>query len=332
MAIIKLTPQQITDQTSQQTAQTQTQQQAINLSQVNPSTLESNIPPNLKVQGADKLALVLNRKRNEIKDIFIPALTKIAAQTGIQNIGTPNVILPDTCLSQDEINKLISSRNQLINRLNNIVKITDTLSKSLIGLNLVTTTLSTLIGTLKNARKLISVGVKFIPSPPGAPGAVVSALNDLKDVEENISLDKDSVNKIDKISKTISAISISISLLNATLLSIISMFKSIDQYFNKCSSSLLNSSSNLTPLSDTLLELERINNEVQQNANELSYNGFILEIVEEPYSPTVNRRRAVAKNAQGIILLQTPLSFTTEDLILIEELKLLIDTNNLKAN
>jgi hypothetical protein len=54
--------------------------------------------------------------------------------------------------------------------------------------------------------------------------------------------------------------------------------------------------------------------------------------MEEPFSPTVNRRKAVAKNSNGIILLSTPSSFTTDTQVLFAELKLIIDKNNLKAN
>jgi hypothetical protein len=40
----------------------------------------------------------------------------------------------------------------------------------------------------------------------------------------------------------------------------------------------------------------------------------------------------VARNKDGIILLQTPPSFTTKPQILIAELKLIIDNSDLKAN
>ena len=91
----------------------------------------------------------------------------------------------------------------------------------------------------------------------------------------------------------------------------------------------------LTPLDDSLIQLEQAQTSAllqAQNPSTLTnYKGFILEVVTEVYSPTVNRVKAVAKNQQGIILLQTPLSFTTIPQILIEEIKLIIDSNNLKA-
>jgi hypothetical protein len=83
-------------------------------------------------------------------------------------------------------------------------------------------------------------------------------------------------------------------------------------------------------LDSKLQQLEESLNNINVNNN--TYRGFVLEIVEEPYSPTVNRRKAIAKNTQGIILLSTPLTFSTENQVLIEEIKLLIDSNDLKAD
>ncbi len=45
----------------------------------------------------------------------------------------------------------------------------------------------------------------------------------------------------------------------------------------------------------------------------------------------VNQNIGVAKNQYGIILLQTNPSFTTTPQVLIDELKLIIDRDNLKA-
>jgi ribonucleoside-diphosphate reductase alpha chain len=89
----------------------------------------------------------------------------------------------------------------------------------------------------------------------------------------------------------------------------------------------------LTPLSPYLLNVESNANkvEIDPNKNQV-YQGFLFEIMEEPFSPTVTKRKAVAKNKDGIILLQTPSSFTTDNQVLFAELKLMIDKNNLKAN
>ena len=71
--------------------------------------------------------------------------------------------------------------------------------------------------------------------------------------------------------------------------------------------------------------------QAEKTQNNTTYNGFIIEIEKVPYTPTVDRKRAVGKNQDNITLIQTALSFTTDDQILIEELKLIINSNNLKA-
>ena len=135
--------------------------------------------------------------------------------------------------------------------------------------------------------------------------------------------------KITNTKSTIDSISLATSIVRNPLLKILNILNSIDKYLKKCSKD----TPELTPLNDSLLTLEQTQNQVVEAfLTETTYNGFILEIITVPYSPTVNRVKAVAKNTQGIILLQTPLSFTTTPQVLIEEIKLIIDSNNLKVN
>ena len=119
---------------------------------------------------------------------------------------------------------------------------------------------------------------------------------------------------------------------NAILLKIMGLLNSIDVYLKKCNAT--SDTDTLTPLDSSLINLKQSQEaaQAQSQSKITNYKGFILEIITEPFSPTVNRVKAVAKNAQGIILLQSPLSFTTTPQVLIEELKLIIDSSNLKAN
>jgi len=71
--------------------------------------------------------------------------------------------------------------------------------------------------------------------------------------------------------------------------------------------------------------------EDEESVTETSYRGFSFEIETIPFTSTVNRIRALALNRDGIPLLQTELSFTSTPDILIQELKFIIDRDNLRA-
>jgi hypothetical protein len=315
------TPQQVNSQTQQESDKSTTQQTVTNTTQVNPEVTTNNTPSDLQPQGSAKLAIVLNKKRSELKRILIPMLVALATQIGIKYIGTLKPKIPKTCLTKPELDSIILKRNRIVEKLNQIVKIIDTFTKILAGVTLIIGIVTTLVATLKNSRLTISIASKFIPAPPGIPGSIATGLNDLKDAQE------EATNRLTKLTTTLATVTLSLATINAVLLKIISMLNSIDKYIQQCAPD-----ASLVSLSPTLLDLERVNNEINNNINAIqTYKGFTLEIVEEPYSPTVNRRKAVAKNKEGIILLSTPLSFTTDTETLINEIKLIIDSNDLKA-
>ena len=105
----------------------------------------------------------------------------------------------------------------------------------------------------------------------------------------------------------------------------IALLNSIDAILNKCSPD------GLTPISKTIQDIAIVQTQAENTQNGTTYNGFILEIEEVPYTDTVTRRRAIGKNNSGITMIQTELSFTTDDQTLINELKFIIDRDNLKA-
>jgi hypothetical protein len=85
----------------------------------------------------------------------------------------------------------------------------------------------------------------------------------------------------------------------------------------------------VVPISDTIKTLSRV--QIRSDVNSGNYKGFVIQIEEEQYTPTVTRRKAVALNTNGIKLLETPLSFTTNNQTLIDELRFIIDQNGLRA-
>ena len=327
----KPTPQQVDDTREKETIQRNTRRETINNQKTDSKSIEDNTPQDSKLKCQDKFAILIAQKGEEVKKQLIPVVIGLATTAGIKAIGTAAEQLPDFCLPEAEVNKILDIRNQIVGKLNGIVNTIDTFAKTVDTLKGIVTPLDATLTALTVARTAASIGVKFIPSPPGAPGIVVSTLNDLKDIQEQISP------TITKTNGTISAISLAVSVVAVPLLKIVNLLNSIDKYLTKCSSSLSSGTTSsgttsLTPLNGSLLKLEQTQKQVISNPTESIYNGFILDIVEEQFSPTVKRIKAVAKNSQGVILLESPPSFTTTPQVLIEELKLIIDKNNLNAN
>lgn len=279
---------------------------------------------------ASRIPLIIVNKGQDLIRQIVPKVVEMAQKAGIQNIGQPSEFLPvnddgtpNACLISVELQKMLAIRNQLINRLNLVASTTMSLAKTLKPL---TTSLNAAQKGLKiasGARKVISIGATFIPSPPGTPGFVVSAINNLKNLEEFlfpiISLGLGNISSIEKALDYISKV----------FNKLISLLKSIDNYLIGCGVA----AESLTPLNEDAKTLNDMQTKIQTEETNLNlYKGFVLEVVQEPFSPTVNRRKAIAKNKDNIILLQTPLSFTTLDEVLINEIKLLIDSNNLRAD
>jgi phosphopantetheine adenylyltransferase len=102
----------------------------------------------------------------------------------------------------------------------------------------------------------------------------------------------------------------------------------IDLFLQKCDPNNINS---LTPISKEIQDIANTQAQSDLTQNQTTYKGFIIEIETVPYTSTVNRKRALGKNQLGIILIQTELSFTTDEQTLINELKIIIDSQNLKA-
>jgi hypothetical protein len=61
-------------------------------------------------------------------------------------------------------------------------------------------------------------------------------------------------------------------------------------------------------------------------------NGFTMGVETEVTDKPLKRRRAIATNKQGVVMLKGEFSFSSIDQILIDELVFYIQQNNLKAD
>ena len=149
-------------------------------------------------------------------------------------------------------------------------------------------------------------------------------INDVGDVSDRLTFDNLGNSKLQRQKDRIDSLVVPIALFSKIVKNIVTSLNSLDVLIITC-----NPDSSLDSLSDIVEQAT--NNETKADGNDVPYKGFTFQIEEVPFSPTVNRKKAIALNQSGITLLETPLSFTTNYQTLIDELKLIIDRDNLKA-
>jgi len=309
------------------------------MAKIQENIIKNSIPEDLKEKKLAKLGTIVTNQAMIFAEQMIPTLErKIKDEVKRQAIAQATSLaqqqlseVTDKC--PPEVEKLINIRNNIVGQANSIVetinKVSTTVAIASTGIN----TLISLIKALKRAKISLSVGSKFAPV---VPGAVASGISDLDDLVTNKTFDIEGNSKITPVVDAINGIAVPIALISFYISKFLSLISTLDALVGDCSS---NGGSNisdnpnlvLSPISEDLIIIATTQDQAEESPNSSLYQGFILEIEEVPFSPTVNRRKAVGKNQDGIVLVQTELSFTPSNQILIDELKFIIDRDNLKA-
>lgn len=295
------------------------------LQQVDPTIVEQSIPKELKLKGKAKFGQrILNLGKQTIK-LILPKLTSLTQEYAIGEFETAKAVATSPeqidalkqqfCPTPDQLQRLIDTRNNIVGQLNSVGAKLNTLNFSIGGLQDITNTLKTLLSTVNNAKLVTSAIAKAIPL--GLPGAIPALLSDLETIDDKV------LPLLEKNSGSINATAIPIAVVTSIINKIVNALGKLDDLIKLCSPN-----STLDSISDIIVQTA--NSQTQSDVNDGSYKGFSFQIEEVPFSPTVNRLKAIALNQQGIPLLETPLSFTTNRQTLIDELKLIIDRDNLK--
>lgn len=229
-----------------------------------------------------------------------------------------------TCPNREEAQEVINLRNNLVTQANKLSKTLDVITKASLGISTFLTVLLAIKKNLQRIKTGVSIAAKFIPA--GLPGAIPAALNDLGDAIDKITFNNLGESKLIKRKAASDQVLLVVSLVNRYVRDFITELNRLDLEINKCVPN-----ANITPVDNNLNQIAQIQLEAELSPNNNTYKGFVLEIEEVPFSPTVTRKRAIGLNEDGIKLIQTNLSFTTNDQVLIEELKFIIDRDNLKA-
>ena len=274
------------------------------------NTILNAIPEDRKTKGLQKLGQILIQKGTELEDQIPSSITSLTSQ-----------FTPGSCPDPAILQSIVEKRNNIVGKLNTVGQSLNTITTTYTGISSFLDIVIFAVSNLSNIKIGLNQAAKFIPL---IPGAAVSAINDLGDASSKLTFDNLGNSKLQKQKDRIDSLVIPIALFSKIIQNIVTSLNSLDVLIAACDANV-----SLDSLSDVIVQTA--NNESQADVNDGSYKGFSFQIEEVPFSPTVNRLKAIALNQGGIPLLETPLSFTTNRQTLIDELKLIIDRDNLKA-
>ena len=291
-------------------------QQQKELEKTNANSLKSKLKP-----SADTLAISrINNLAGTITRISLPVVLDLLSQFGVNTpLENSNPSQGTSCPPPEVLNAIVEKRNKLTAQLNNIYTTSTITLNSIEGLENVTNIFEGLFNVLK---------VTPLPTlPPGTP-SLVPLIQDTK----NFLL----APSIAKFSGLTSGLTLSLSSLVERLQQIINLLNSLDAQIQRCvkesggnGENGENNNLELISINATLVEL---NSQQPAQLENLEVNGFTFDIETENTTNDLKRKRAVAKNPQGVILLRGEYSYSSSEQILINELAFYIKVNDLKAD
>jgi hypothetical protein len=284
---------------------------------INTNQIFNSTPSDLKAAGIAKLPLLITVAGNQIITIIQPSLNNLITQF-VEKYNTQGV-----CLSQVELNQLKQQRDSIVSSLNQIGRTLNIITVSLTGLSSFLTLLESAIKGIEIAKITAQIAAVAFPA---LAATLPTTLNTLNQAKTQILIDNKGNSRLSKLSAIIGGATLAASLVGSYILTATESLKAIDLVLKTC-----DPNTTLDPISKEIEDISTTQLQAQQTQNQTTYEGFIIEIEEVPYAPNVIRRRAIGKNQSGIVLIQTELSFTTDNQTLINELKLIIDRDNLKG-
>jgi len=253
----------------------------------------------------------LNEQIITLKETLLPVIISLIAEFGISKatemLGKKLDDLK-TCPNKNKIDSIIKRKNKLVKILNNILKLVETTLKVAGVTQGVITVLNIALPIIKNTP---------IPPPLDPTGAIT--------VQKN-----DKIPKVETALKLTSALNTSILtilvILRQNLVLAINLLNMLDNLIQDCYPE--------AELSDISTELIALTQEQSQQQSPVvtNANGFKIGVETEKTTSTLKRRRAIAQNKGGVVMLKGEWSFSSIDQILIDELVFYIQTNDLKAD
>lgn len=248
----------------------------------------------------------LSNQVNTLKNTLIPSIMTMVAAFGVTKLSDykpeqlPKLLNQSFCPTQVELTNLINRKNKLVKQLNNSLKIIDTTTKTL--------------GITGGIIQALEIALKFqaaitVPVPPA--------------VTEIIKVLDKRISQLKSVNAGILSILV---ILRQVLTQALQLLNLLDKLVEKC---YPNADQERVSLELTALTTQQ---STQLSPVVTNVNGFEMGVETENSPNTLKRRRAIARNKQGVVMLQGEWSFSSIDQILIDELVFYIQQNDLKAD
>ena len=286
-----------------------------------------------KPKGLQKLGSLVLKQSQKLSKFVIPLAFNLIKEYGVDKLENAleeesgNIDELKEQLKEEFCNvqlpRIIEQRNNAVDYLNNTGKILDALTLSVDFGASFAKILEDLIKILRGASFTINQAAKAIPL---IPGAVVSAVNDLNTIADTVTFKPDGTPNIPPLKITAAQVSPAFATVQNTIVRCVDLLDRLDILITLC-----NPNANLTGISDSINNIYENELVAKASENDGTYKGFILEIESRPFTDTVNQNRAVGKNRSEIIMISTEYSFASNPQVLIDELKFIIDRDDLKA-
>ena len=260
-----------------------------------------------------KLSLLFDIFKERIKRFILNYLINLLGEFGAKTLAEIQEGLtpaPETCPDKDKLKRIIEKRNKIVTELNNIYSLVKKIDSTL-----------TLVNGIIIALKAGLAVATALPTPPFAPsGAIATGIDKIQDA-------------LVKAGVGVSILTVSVAVIGNLLGTVLDLLSKLDSLVETCAPesglSFEEINDELNQLSNsTIQDLENSNSDVP-----VTYKGFTFEIkFDELNQTSYPKRFAQALNIQKIPVLKGQPSFASDPQILIDELKFIIDTQNLRAD
>ncbi len=297
---------------------------------LSPQVVVQNTPTDLKPKGLQRINNLITTIAIDSQKAIVLQLQQLLLQYGVQKLqesldNGENIenLKQEYCPTPERLEELIGIRNNIAGLLNTVG---DKLNTLTVGVNFsgqFAELLQALVSGLKGAEFVLNQAAKLIPL---IPGAIVSAVNDLGTISDTFLVKKDGTPIIPTIRQVVTSVQPPFALIQQVIQLSVSLLDQLDAIVLLCAPN-----ATLTSTSSTIDNIYATQTIAENTETGNTYKGFTLEIETRAFTPKVDQSRAVGKNNQGIVLIATDYSFASNPNVLIDELKFIIDRDNLKA-